>query len=279
MRLPVTYISIVGPLAVHCLLAVISGCGDTAADPIVAAPITPSVPRAPIDEEPIDEEPIDEEPIDEEPIDEEPTDVTGAVAGLCSPCQRQGDCGDGNDHCLNLNGRGFCSRSCSEGCPEGYRCVEVNDTAYDQCIPSDGGCEHRSSVEPPPSTAQVRATVLAEVNGYRAALSLPPLAIDDCLSEIALASARELAESGQTFTKYRRECASVTSCACGWLSENQYAAAAYGLQWRPPLMEHVERAFEHSDSASRIASGRIGRIGIGVVFGGDELWLSFTYAN
>jgi hypothetical protein len=252
----------------------------------VGDPALPSIPRAPGDEEPTDleptdPEPTDPEPTDPEPTDPEPTDVTGAVRGLCSPCRYGTECGDSNDYCPTFpSGEKFCTRDCSEArCPEGYRCVDISNTSTDQCVPEDGSCDHRSGIEPPPSTAQVRATVLAEVNRYRAASSLPPLAADDCLNEIALASARELASSGQRSTKYRRECASLASCACGWSSENQYQGAGYGLEWRQSLLEAVDLAFGEADSANRIASTRVARLGVGVVFGGDEIWLSFTYAS
>ncbi len=73
-----------------------------------------------------------------------PGDTRGG-AGICEPCSADVQCGEDNDHCVQLAAGSFCSTACGDGCDDGYTCSEnpvtsVDGAAAQQCMPDDGAC-------------------------------------------------------------------------------------------------------------------------------------------
>lgn len=63
----------------------------------------------------------------------------------CSPCLNDGQCGGGDDLCVNLPGGGYCTRRCAEqaDCGEGEACLEtksIDGAVGRQCLPVSGDC-------------------------------------------------------------------------------------------------------------------------------------------
>lgn len=114
--------------------AALLGCGDHGAtvirwDPPIAT----------------DDAGIDREPSLDAGLEPEGGSDDDGRADLCSACTRSSDCGGRNDYCLmNLEtGERFCGKDCRDGCPSGYRCHEVDDSAR-QCVPRTHTCRNAS---------------------------------------------------------------------------------------------------------------------------------------
>ncbi len=66
-------------------------------------------------------------------------------ASLCEPCSADVQCGEDDDHCVQLAAGSFCSTDCDAGCETGYSCstnpvTSVDGAAARQCMPNDGAC-------------------------------------------------------------------------------------------------------------------------------------------
>ncbi len=62
----------------------------------------------------------------------------------CLPCNHDGDCGSGQDRCIEIGSSLRCARDCStEDCPDGSSCTEVDVEGETQslCMPDDETCE------------------------------------------------------------------------------------------------------------------------------------------
>jgi len=253
-----------GILALGC----VSACGDTTATPIVALDPGPGLSTDP-----------PPPPTDDGQL------ATGPVFGLCDVCDDNDACGDGNDHCLRYRDdpERFCGRDCQEGrgCPAGYDCVGLANSSASQCVPEARTCEHRRALEAPPRLAELRVAALEQLNLERQRLALPLLAADDCLDEIAQTSSREHALNGQRGTKYARECApELPNCACGWATEFQVTVAEYGLVWSRAMTLALDLGLATSGGAEPpLTTMSSTRVGIGVLLGGDESWISFALGD
>ena len=72
----------------------------------------------------------------------------GGTEKLCTPCQRDTDCGVGGNLCLNFGARTACGLACTTdtACPTGYRCARLTDSPDlfyipKQCVPRDFLCD------------------------------------------------------------------------------------------------------------------------------------------
>ena len=67
----------------------------------------------------------------------------GPDARLCTPCNRQGECGTQDNACVrnSINGEQFCALACDSGsCPNGYYCQDLGGGFPAQCLPSGDSC-------------------------------------------------------------------------------------------------------------------------------------------
>lgn len=207
---------------------------------------------------------------------EGPTPSDGPI-GLCGPCASSDVCGDANDACIRHQEQNFCGRDCDDqrGCPDGYTCVELANSQLFQCVP-EAGCP---TPTPAPTLEELRTRVLAVVNGERAAFDRAALAPSSCLDELAQASALEFARTDEPLGKYVKECDPVwPNCECGWNAEGEIAIARYGLDW----MTAVDRSVgPNRDPQSRFSQGLlatdVSELGVGFWISGDEAWLALSY--
>lgn len=68
----------------------------------------------------------------------------GQTYGFCAPCVSDAQCGGEGDRCVDLQGQGFCGRSCENAdCAEGQQCLivdSVDGVSSAQCLPADLNC-------------------------------------------------------------------------------------------------------------------------------------------
>ena len=208
------------------------------------------------------------------------TDVVGPL-GLCAPCADSGECGDPNDACVRHQDedRGFCGRDCDEqrGCPDGYICVELENSPLLQCVPLDACL---SAPPPTPALSDLRPYVLGRINSERAARDRPPLLPSDCLDQVAQASAFDFARTDEPLGKFAKECDPFwIDCACGWSSEAEVTIAGYGLDWSSA----IDRAFAPAQDAEAerfmeaLTRYETSEVGIGFWLSGDEAWLALSF--
>jgi len=160
--------------------------------------------------------------------------------------------------------------------------VGLANSSTSQCVPEIRGCEHRANVETPPRLAILRAAALEQLNSSRQQLGLAALLPDECLNEVAQTSSREYALNGQRGTKYARECApDLLNCACGWTEEYQVTVVEYELGWTRALTLALEFAFAPTVNGADpiLTTMSSTRVGIGVLLGGDEAWISFALGD
>lgn len=296
MTLPRVYVSHMSPSrafrgALTC--AALLGCGERAADPIVASPSTrseagqngglggsgggppvsgssgagPSGGTGGTDQPPLGGDAAG---------GEAPTPETGPT-GLCGPCTSSDACGDANDACVRHQSQNFCGRDCDDqrGCPDGYSCVELANSQLFQCVP-DTACP---TPAPAPTLDELRPYVLSVINSERAAYDRVALAPSRCLDDLAQASALEFARSDEPLGKYVKECDPVwPNCDCGWNAEGEIAIARYDLDWMTAIERSVGPA---RDTQNRFSQGLLATdvtdIGIGFWISGDEAWLALSY--
>lgn len=207
---------------------------------------------------------------------------TDPFGGLCTSCATHEDCGDASDACLQSeSGERFCGRDCDEwgGCPVGYDCVGIGDTAVPQCAPRTDTCIHLDFKPPLPDPAALRAEAIDFVNDLRAERGLYPLQVDDCLSQLAEQSAAELASTGDFLGKFERECLEQPSCECGWSGESESSISAYDLRYddvfEQPILDRLQQSPE--DFQGTLFSQEFTRVGYGMVLSGDEGFGAYSF--
>lgn len=200
--------------------------------------------------------------------------------GLCGPCTSSLDCGDANDACVRRQREGprFCGRDCDDqlGCPDGYECVDLNDSRLHQCVPRSDCAEPR----PAPSLSEFQAYVLARVNAERVARGRPPLEPSPCLGELARASAIEFARTDEPLGKFVKECDPIwPACECGWSAQAEVAIAAYDLDWQAAIDRAVASNGTNADArfVRALLADDATQIGIGFWLSGDELWIALSF--
>jgi hypothetical protein len=205
----------------------------------------------------------------------------GAVGptGLCGDCSSSDECGDANDACIRHEDERFCGRDCDEqrGCPDGYACVELDNSQLWQCVPQNGCAAPASDV---PNLASLRDYLLARINTERVALDRPPLQASSCLDELAQGSALSFARTDEPLGKYVKECDPIwPNCACGWNAEAEATIARYALDWttavdealgtyRDTSNDRFTQAFLNYDGTA---------VGIGFWLSGDEAWIALSF--
>lgn len=194
-------------------------------------------------------------------------------AGLCSPCGSSTACGDPDDACIRHREATFCGRDCDEGdgCPDGYVCVNLDNTRLQQCVPLTG-CP--GPVTPAPSLEEVRQILLARINTERLARDRDLLTASECLNDLAQASAVAYADSDEPLAKYIDECDPIwPSCSCGWTAEAEVAVAEYGLDWS----QAIERALADTGFTSSYLNFDFAAVGVGFWLSGDEAWIALSF--
>lgn len=200
-------------------------------------------------------------------------------SGLCAPCEGSTECGDANDACIRHDDVRFCGRDCDDqnGCPDGYACVELDNSQLLQCVPL-AGCPEPAPA--PPALPELRQSVLARINAQREALDRAPLAGSACLDDVAQASALDFARTDEPFGTFVKQCDPIwPNCACGWSAEAELTIARYGLDWETA----IEHALESNRDASNenfmqaFLSSEVSDVGIGFWLSGDEAWLALSF--
>jgi hypothetical protein len=196
--------------------------------------------------------------------------------GLCGACQGSDECGDGNDACIRHAGESdsFCGRDCDEGfgCPDDYRCVELDNSRLRQCVP-EMDCPPPAS--PPPTLEDVRAYLLARINVARDLRDQLPFQASGCLDGLAQDSALDYSRSEEPLGKFVTECDPVwPNCECGWGAQAEVAVAHYGLDW----MDAIDRAFRDDGFVSAFLNFDATHLGIGFWISGDEAWIALSFA-
>lgn len=253
-----------GLLVAPCLgLAV--GCGERAGDPVVALPATSGAGGM-----------AEPGPDAGGGAGESDAPATGP-GGLCAPCESSSECGDANDACLRRDDVRFCGRDCDEqrDCPDGYDCVQLNNTQLLQCVPQ-GDCPPASP--PPPELADLRQYVLSRVNATRADLDLDPLEPNSCLNQLAQDSAVDFARTDEPGGKYVKECAPIwPGCACGWSSEAEATVSRYGLDWQTAIDGALSPYGPNDRFVQGYTQSGVTGVGIGFWLSGDEAWVALSF--
>ena len=194
--------------------------------------------------------------------------------GLCGACSTSQTCSDANDACIRHEGESFCGRDCDEGlgCPEGYVCVELDNSPIFQCVPGSG-CP---AVAPtPPALQDIRDYLLARINAERLARDRSTLFPSSCLDGLAQDSALDYARSDEPLGKFVKECDPIwPDCDCGWSAEAEVAVAAYGLDWASA----IEHALGTDDRfINSFLDFDVTSVGIGFWISGDEAWIALSF--
>jgi len=262
------------------LCAVQLACGERAVDPVVAGPAAPGNVGGPAQGDGGAGPAADGSGGASDSAAGAPSewpDLPGPI-GLCAPCSTSSECGDANDACIRHQDTRFCGRDCDEqsGCPDGYTCVQLDNSPLQQCVPLDG-CP---DPQPPlPRLAELRPYVLRRINSERASRERGPLVASPCLDDVAQASAVDFARTDEPLGKFVKECDPVwPNCMCGWSSESEVAIARYGLDW----VSAIDRAFVARDSQTEqfiqaFSRYELTQVGIGFWLSGDEAWLALSF--
>jgi hypothetical protein len=200
--------------------------------------------------------------------------------GLCGPCLSSDECGDANDACIRRQDERFCGRDCDEqrGCPDGYSCLQLDNSQLFQCVPLIG-CPRAPLPAPP--LADIRQYLLGRINAERAARSRQPIAASSCLDVLAQNSAVDFARTDEPLGKYVKECDPILpNCACGWDAEAEVAIAGYALDW----ITAIERALAGSYRGTlndrfvvAYLDNNATEVGIGFWLSGDEAWIALSF--
>jgi hypothetical protein len=264
--------------ALSCAVAFALGCGERSGDPIVELPDdqndagATSAGAAGADGRP--------------PDDQTPSNGGGSAGdgaergptGLCGDCGSSDECGDANDACLRHDDERFCGRDCDDqrGCPDGYACVELDNSQLWQCVPQNG-CP--VPTVPVPALVDIRQDLLARINAERVAHDRPPLVASPCLDELAQGSALAFARTDVPLGKFAKECHPIwPNCACGWSAEAELTVARYGLDWTTAV-EHaiaVTRDGQNERFTEGVLSFERTDVGIGFWLSGDEAWIALS---
>jgi hypothetical protein len=194
--------------------------------------------------------------------------------GLCGACSTSQTCSDANDACLIQDGERFCGRDCDEGrgCPDGYVCVELENSPLLQCVPVNG-C--RVPAPTPPSLPDIREHLLARINAERLARDRSSLLPSSCLDGLAQESALDYARSDEPLGKFVKECDPIwPNCDCGWNAQAEVAVAVYGLDWASA----IEHALGTDDRfINSFLDFAVTSVGIGFWISGDEAWIALSF--
>ena len=199
--------------------------------------------------------------------------------GLCGACTTSDECGDANDACIHHLDEHFCGRDCDDqhGCPDGYMCIELDNTQLFQCVPQEH-CPTQPVATPP--LADIRDYLLARLNSERGMHNRPPLAAASCLDQLAQDSALDYARTDEPLGKYVKECDPIwPNCACGWSAEAELTMAHYNLDWMGAI-DHalaVTRDNQNDRFVQGFLSGNVTDVGIGFWLSGDEAWIALSF--
>jgi hypothetical protein len=247
-------------------------CGERAGDPVIALPASSPVSGAGAAGSP-------ETGAGGQAGDPNPAQAGRGPSGLCAACDSSGECGDANDACIRHQDQRFCGRDCDEqsDCPDGYACVELDNSQLWQCVPLDG-----CAMPPPPAPtlAELQQYVRARVNAERAERGRAPLHASSCLDDLAHASALEFARTDEPLGKFVKECDPIwPNCACGWSAEAELTVARYGLDWATAV-EHALGSYRDTANdrfVQAFLSTEVTDVGIGFWLSGDEAWLALSF--
>jgi len=210
-----------------------------------------------------------------------PPDMPNASGpvGLCGACTSSDDCGDANDACIRHLDERFCGRDCDDqhGCPDGYMCIELDNTQLFQCVPQDHCPTNPAPLAP---LADIRSYLLGHLNTQRAMHMRPALNASGCLDKLAQASALDFGRTDEPLGKYVKECAPVwPNCACGWSSEAEVTMAHYNLDWMGAV-DHalvVTRDNQNDRFVQSFLASNLTDVGIGFWLSGDEAWIALSF--
>jgi hypothetical protein len=173
----------------------------------------------------------------------------------------------------------------STGCDPAFRGPFCTGTTCD----AQGNCEATGkhlriigfTMQEPesPTLEQIRAYTLAAINTLRARTCLPPLALDDCLNDIAETA---YAAVGVSHGYFLANCMNAAhnfgrECECNWTQENGGASMGTGLTWvdgvQNPLCRMMTEPYGKGHR-SNIESKHWERIGIaGKFVSSGAAWL------
>ncbi len=199
--------------------------------------------------------------------------------GLCGDCTSSNECGDANDACIRHADAHFCGRDCDDqyGCPDGYSCVELDNSQLWQCVPLNGCAAPAGGV---PDLADLRDYLLARINAERTARDRSALRASSCLDELAQGSAVSFARTDETLGKYVKECDPVwPNCACGWNAEAEITVARYGLDWTTAIDRALGtyRDTQNDRFTHAFLDYSATDVGIGFWLSGDEAWIALSF--
>lgn len=206
---------------------------------------------------------------------------SGVSGGLCSPCRDASDCGGRNDYCLFNGGtnESFCGIDCLEqsGCPDGYACMSLGNLI--QCAPISGSCDNPFTNQTGfVSLNDLRPIVLDKINSERARNGVPALAMTDCLTSVAQSAAVDFSATGTMSGKFDSDCKPlIPNCACGWESDNQSHETGNGT-WTDLVTWSAGHILNASNAPTTVLSDRYSRVGVGIVVGQGEAWVSVDLA-
>jgi hypothetical protein len=267
--------------ALSCAVAFALGCGERSGDPIVRLPGDHDEAGATSAGSPGAAGAGGAAANDQTPSqggdDRDNLEEPGAT-GLCGDCSSSDQCGDANDACLRHEDERFCGRDCDDqrGCPDGYACVELDNSQLWQCVPLNG-CQ--VPTVPVPALVDIRQDLLARINAERLAHDRPPLVASPCLDELAQGSALAFARTDVPLGKFAKECHPVwPNCACGWNAEAELTVARYGLDWMTAIDAAIVTARDGQND--RFTDGFLSfertDVGIGFWLSGDEAWIALS---
>jgi hypothetical protein len=204
-------------------------------------------------------------------------DPAGAI-GLCGSCSSSDECGDANDACIRHLDESFCGRDCDDQhrCPDGYSCVELDNSQLWQCVPQDD-CPTPTAV---PSLADIRQYLLGRINAERTARDRAPLDGSYCLDDLAQGSALAYARTDEPLGKYVKECDPIwPDCECGWSAEAEATVARYGLDWTTAVERVLgtNRDIQDDRFVQAFLDYDVHDVGIGFWLSGDEAWIALSF--
>jgi hypothetical protein len=265
--------------ALSCAVAFALGCGERSGDPIVLLPSDQNDAGAPnTGSAGAGGVPLDDQAPSRGGDDDDGVQEPGAI-GLCGDCRSSDQCGDANDACLRHEDEQFCGRDCDDqrGCPDGYACVELDNSQLWQCVPQNG-CQ--VPAVPVPPLVDIREDLLALINAERVAHDRPPLVASSCLDDLAQGSALAFARTDEPLGKFAKECYPVRpNCACGWKAEAELTVARYGLDWTTAIDAAISTARDGQNErfTEAILSFAHTDVGIGFWLSGDEAWIALSF--
>jgi hypothetical protein len=256
-----------------CALAITLGCGERAGDPVVRLPTTPAEGG-----EAATGGASPSQPGNGGAAAESSGDSSSGPTGLCGDCTSSDACGDANDACIRHEDERFCGRDCDDQhrCPDGYSCVELDNSQLWQCVP-ENGCPVPTS--PVPELVDLRPYLLERINSERALRDQAPLVPSSCLDQLAQQSAVAFARTDEPLGKYVKECDPVwPNCACGWSAEAELTIARYGLDWTTAVERAVDttRGTQNERFTQAFLSLNVTDVGIGFWLSGDEAWIALS---